>query len=175
MHIGGAAGAALVAAAAVVVSSAASCRTVPREPARTTPVPFNVESRVTPPLIRVGLVADAQRAQISADSGVGVWITKAESGAQPVRVDVPAASFRPAAPGSGRLKLLETGQELASAIVEPTLVGEGLSVDSVPYRGLVEVRSSGEGSLTVINIVNMEDYLRGVVPNELSPHSFPLM
>lgn len=140
-----------------------------------TPVAFNLESRVAAPLIRVGLVADAQRAQIIADSGVVVWITKAEAGAQPLRVDVPVANFRPAAPGSPRLKLLETGEELASAIIEPAAASEALSVDAIAYRGLIEVRGNGEGSLTVINIVSMEDYLRGVVPNELSPHSFPLM
>jgi len=173
IHIGGAAGAALVAAAAGVVSSAASCRTVPHEPVRTTPVAFSVESRVAPPLIRVGLADGAPRAEVVADSGVAVWIT--ESGAAPVRVAAPVANFRPVAPGSPRLKLLETGRELDSAIVEPASASEALSVDGIPYRGLIEIRGNGGGSLTIINIVNMEDYLRGVVPNELSPHSFPRM
>ena len=29
------------------------------------------------------------------------------------------------------------------------------------------------GRLTVVNVVNLEDYLRGVVPNELAPRAFP--
>jgi stage II sporulation protein D len=37
------------------------------------------------------------------------------------------------------------------------------------------VRASQPGALTVINVANIEDYLRGVVPNELSPQAFPQM
>ncbi|HET8647239.1 MAG TPA: SpoIID/LytB domain-containing protein, partial [Vicinamibacteria bacterium] len=42
-----------------------------------------------------------------------------------------------------------------------------------PYRGVLEVRASPGGALTVVNVLNLEDYVRGVVPNELSPNSFP--
>ncbi len=35
------------------------------------------------------------------------------------------------------------------------------------YRGRIEVFVNDRGSLTVVNVVSMEDYLRGVVPNEL--------
>jgi len=38
---------------------------------------------------------------------------------------------------------------------------------------VLEVRPNDAGTLTVVNVVNLEDYLRGVVPNELSPLSFP--
>ncbi len=77
-------------------------------------------------------------------------------------------------PGAGgRLRLLETGDEMERATVEPASAGDFLSADATPYRGLLEVRASGPGSLTVINTANIEDYLRGVVPNELSPQAFP--
>ena len=36
------------------------------------------------------------------------------------------------------------------------------------YRGRIEVSVNERGTLTVVNVVKMEDYLRGVVPNELS-------
>ncbi len=36
------------------------------------------------------------------------------------------------------------------------------------YRGRIEVFVNSRGSLTVVNAVSMEDYLLGVVPNELS-------
>ncbi len=42
----------------------------------------------------------------------------------------------------------------------------------MPYRGVVEVRR-GDDALTVVNVLNMDDYLKGVVPNELSPQAFP--
>jgi stage II sporulation protein D len=37
-----------------------------------------------------------------------------------------------------------------------------------PYRGRLEVFTNLAGSLTVVNVVPLEDYVRGVVPNELS-------
>jgi stage II sporulation protein D len=36
-----------------------------------------------------------------------------------------------------------------------------------PYRGRIEVFANRRGSLTVVNVIGMEDYVRGVVPNEL--------
>lgn len=37
-----------------------------------------------------------------------------------------------------------------------------------PYRGRIEVLVNSRGTLTVVNAVPLEEYLRGVVPNELS-------
>jgi len=37
-----------------------------------------------------------------------------------------------------------------------------------PYRGRIEVFANRRGSLTVVNVIALEDYVRGVVPNELS-------
>jgi stage II sporulation protein D len=42
-----------------------------------------------------------------------------------------------------------------------------ITVDRNRYRGVLEVRLNARGSLTIINRVLMEDYLRGVVPNEI--------
>ncbi|HEX8196801.1 MAG TPA: SpoIID/LytB domain-containing protein [Pyrinomonadaceae bacterium] len=42
-----------------------------------------------------------------------------------------------------------------------------VSVNGKKYRGRIEVFVNNRGSLTVVNVVKMEDYLRGVVPNEL--------
>ena len=89
-------------------------------------------------------------------------------------VTVQRATFVPTTPGvAGPLRLVETGQEIGSAALFPANAGQELSVDNVPYRGLLEVRSTDAGGLTVVNVLNLEDYLRGVVPNELSPQSFP--
>ena len=51
--------------------------------------------------------------------------------------------------------------------------GRALLADAAPYRGVLEVRATPNGALTVVNVLNLEDYLRGVVPNELSPAGFP--
>src|SRR5207244_5504417 len=42
-----------------------------------------------------------------------------------------------------------------------------------PYRGKLEVFANPRGALTVVNVIGLEDYVRGVVPNELSPGGFP--
>ena len=42
-----------------------------------------------------------------------------------------------------------------------------------PYRGRLEVFTNTTGTLTVVNVVSLEDYVRGVVPNELSPGGYP--
>ena len=48
-----------------------------------------------------------------------------------------------------------------------------LSVDATPYRGVVEVLPAEEARISVVNVVPLEEYLRGVVPNELAPEAFP--
>ena len=42
-----------------------------------------------------------------------------------------------------------------------------------PYRGRLEVFANTKGTLTVVNVVPLEEYVRGVVPNELSPGGWP--
>jgi stage II sporulation protein D len=47
--------------------------------------------------------------------------------------------------------------------------------NSASYRGQIEVFANAHGSLSVVNVVSLEDYLKGVVPNELSPGGFPAL
>lgn len=42
-----------------------------------------------------------------------------------------------------------------------------------PFRGKIEVFANTRGALTVVNVISLEDYVRGVVPNELSPGGYP--
>ena len=42
-----------------------------------------------------------------------------------------------------------------------------------PYRGRIEVFTNLRGSLTVVNELGLEDYVRGVVANELHPAVIP--
>ena len=53
------------------------------------------------------------------------------------------------------------------------LLGSAMNgVSSGSYRGKIELRPGSAGGITAINIVKTEDYLRGVVPNEM-PASWP--
>jgi peptidoglycan hydrolase-like amidase len=47
-----------------------------------------------------------------------------------------------------------------------------IEVDSRTYRGVIEVFGNPRNSFTVVNELPLEDYLLGVVPNELNPTTF---
>lgn len=256
------AGAALAAAVAVTMGLAASCGSLPRARPAATPRPpapgrpaaVTVESLVASPRIRVGILTEASRVSIGADSGlllrglgpagetreatvqratfVPLFAASAPgrfrvqvasltdpaaareiaararqvSGLEPTvrfseetrthqvrlgdfpsREEAQALAARLTAAGlegvwvaqelmagaAGRVRLLETGEELGPVTLLPAMGEETLTVDGLPYRGVLQVQPNEAGSLTVVNILNLEDYLRGVVPNELSPQAFP--
>jgi peptidoglycan hydrolase-like amidase len=52
---------------------------------------------------------------------------------------------------------------------------EFLRVGDRDYRGQIQLIQNSRGLINVINIVAIEDYLRGVVPMELSPTTFPAL
>jgi stage II sporulation protein D len=54
----------------------------------------------------------------------------------------------------------------------PADAGAPLRFNEKPYRGRLEVFTNLNGSLTVVNVLGLEDYVRGVVPNELSPGGY---
>ena len=256
LSLRGESGAALAAAAAVALAALTSCRSLPRAAPVLVPPSFSADTLVEAPAIRIGIVTDAGKVSIGADSGIAVWIGPTGS-ATLRRVGLAVATFRrtgaatagtrifraqiaslgdaeaarqasegardasnlpptvtwnretatyqvrlgafaareeavalsrklsdagfrgsfvveeqSTSPGA-TLQLLETGEELALATIVPERAGEPLTVDSTAYRGLLEIRPGDGGALTVVNVLNMEDYLRGVVPNELSPQAFP--
>ncbi len=156
---------------------ASSCRSVgPRPQAPSAPgQAFDLESLVPKPAIRVGVVVDGKRAAIGAKSGVVVWLVLPGTGGR-VERKLPRATFvyqAGIAPhGSTGLRLLETSEVATRGGVIPARGDEALSLDGSEYRGAFEVRAGGSG-VTAINVLGLEDYLRGVVPNELSPNSFP--
>ncbi len=58
----------------------------------------------------------------------------------------------------------------AHARIEPP--ASPLDIDGRTYRGTLDVFGNTRHTLTVVNELPLEDYLRGVVPNELSPTTF---
>ncbi|MEP7310822.1 MAG: SpoIID/LytB domain-containing protein [Acidobacteriota bacterium] len=50
--------------------------------------------------------------------------------------------------------------------------GAPLSIENRTYRGAIEVFGNSRNTLTVVNELPVEEYLLGVVPNELSPTTF---
>jgi stage II sporulation protein D len=45
--------------------------------------------------------------------------------------------------------------------------GHALAMDGIAYRGWIEVYPDGRGTLTAVNLVDLEEYLLGVVPLEI--------
>ncbi|PYT37160.1 MAG: hypothetical protein DMF52_04280 [Acidobacteria bacterium] len=58
-------------------------------------------------------------------------------------------------------------------LIQPARPSSLLRVDQNLYRGSLEGRVSKAGNLQLINELDMEDYLRGVVPNEMGPGVYP--
>jgi stage II sporulation protein D len=50
---------------------------------------------------------------------------------------------------------------------------EPVRYNDKPFRGRIEVFANLRGTLTVVNELGLEDYVRGVVANELSPGGYP--
>ncbi len=50
--------------------------------------------------------------------------------------------------------------------------GDLLTFDKLTYRGTLEIVENARGKLNVVNILDLDDYLKGVVPNEMPPSKF---
>jgi stage II sporulation protein D len=86
------------------------------------------------------------------------------------RYTLPAREVVASAPGTGRLFGSSAPVTFASDS-ETT----PLRFDEKPYRGRIEVFTNTRGALTVVNVLGLEDYVKGVVPNELSAGGYPLI
>jgi stage II sporulation protein D len=86
----------------------------------------------------------------------------------------PAAAYSVRAAADGTLTLLSPrGRSLASLPAAVRVSGPaGLSTGGRSYRGVLELRR-GSAGVNVINVVNLEQYVRGVVAWE-SPASWPI-
>ncbi len=83
----------------------------------------------------------------------------------------------PPAPAPG-LRLLDARWESRPAgtdrVVVVPLGGDArVTLEGKPYRGLLEVLRTAAGGVLAVNELPLEDYLRGVVPEELGPKAFP--
>jgi stage II sporulation protein D len=80
--------------------------------------------------------------------------------------------------GGGTLRLVDaeyrdTTLSPEGVWVVPLQRSERVVVEGSEYRGVLEVFIGRAGLLTVVNHLGLEEYLRGVVPNELGPGQYP--
>lgn len=82
----------------------------------------------------------------------------------------------PMAPGVAGLELRQRGRVRQVATRKVVLAagpGGTLRFDGRRYRGTLHVLLNPRGTLNVVNVLPLEDYLRGVVPKELGPNLYP--
>ena len=98
-------------------------------------------------------------------------VTRTSSMVRPVsRPSSPSREVVAYSAGSGRLFSSSAPVTLASDDEKFPI-----NFNGQPYRGRIEVFANTRGALTVVNVLGLEDYVKGVVPNELSAGGFPLI
>ena len=134
-----------------------------------TPAAGNASNREGTPGNKIQTNANAQPPVIAK--------TSQQNSAASVRSVRPAARFSlptrevvASAPGAGRL-FSSSAPVVFASDSETTPV----RFDDRPYRGRIEVFTNTRGALTVVNVLGLEDYVKGVVPNELSAGGYPLL
>ncbi|MDR7481742.1 MAG: SpoIID/LytB domain-containing protein [Armatimonadota bacterium] len=111
-------------------------------------------------VVRVGLLPAVESATLGADGPVDV--VEVQTGRREALAGG-RLQARPAAQG------VELGGAVYLAPVRLVARTGFLSVDGRPYRGVLELRRTPQGALTVINEVDLEEYLYGVVRSEMDP------
>lgn len=118
------------------------------------------------PLVRIGIVTQASEVELSATSAWQIGIL--HTGFTPTRVE-PDVRWRLAA-RSGALEVWDELGRFRGARGDTLFAysdsGHALQVDGRPYRGEF-LLWAGETGIVVVNVVDLESYLRGVVPLEI--------
>jgi stage II sporulation protein D len=137
------------------------------------PAPALVRPPETPPTgreppVRVGIVVDSAQVTVSATVPFDIVTT----GGAPVAAGGASETWTFRAV-DGRVVGYFGPAPRTPAAHEALLVrpqaGGTVSISGRPYRGAVLIRAATPTSVTAINVVDMEDYLLGVVPAEIPP------
>ncbi len=113
----------------------------------------------------------------SARADADAFVAKLKGGGQDGFV-VPGAPPVPAAPAAGAPRIAIASASAAPiewpspVDVFPPAPDVRVSVDGVAYRGSVRVVVNPRGLVNVVNRVDLEEYLYGVVPAEMGPKRF---
>jgi stage II sporulation protein D len=130
------------------------------------------------PTVRIGLTQNATSVTLKSDSPFRVeqHLTRSATFTNVLAVDAAAAGALKKSELQRRLSVELDGDTL---LVFPTAThvriepaGAPLEMETRAYRGAIEVFGNSRHTLTVVNELPIEEYLRGVVPNELSPTTF---
>jgi len=70
---------------------------------------------------------------------------------------------------NGTLIINDTQTEHSEIVIRPNGGCRSVTVNGKPYRGLFRIQAVNKNSFHVINILDIESYLYGVIPKEMSP------
>ncbi len=152
-------------------------------------VPVNIQFNEASNTYRVRVGDCSSRAEAEAlgerleEAGVMTgWIVSEEA---PRPEEAHTAAQSPSSTGTGftvynaaRIPLddlaLPARQQASSRLlrITPGDTETTLSYGNVAFRGAFEVVENPRGRLNVVNVLDFEDYLKGVVPNEMPPSKF---
>jgi stage II sporulation protein D len=111
-------------------------------------------------IIRVGILRDQDRVPITSDRPIGVVSGSLRSALAPGAYEF--------TPGDRGIQVSSGGRLEPTVRLTPT--GDArLLVGIRPYRGVIELRRTPAGRLTVINELGLEEYLYGVLKMEVDP------
>jgi stage II sporulation protein D len=113
-----------------------------------------------PAVVRVGLVVGVDAVTIGSDGPVDA--SEVDTGRQDT-IEGGRLMARAGAAG------IDVGGVTYAGIVRLQPRAGFLQVNGRPYRGLLELRRTPQGRLTVINELDLEEYLYGVVRSEMDP------
>ncbi|HYW05667.1 MAG TPA: SpoIID/LytB domain-containing protein [Longimicrobium sp.] len=131
-------------------------------------IPASVSTLATP--VRVGLLVDTSTVEVGADgrfevaSESGERIARLEAG-QTARFTLDGGSVTLETRGAGAAGRVQRG--LRAPLVVQSAGEAILRVGTNPYRGVLRVQEAPRGGLTLVNQLDMESYLLGVVPREI--------
>jgi len=137
-----------------------------------------VPQPATEPVVRIGLTQNASAITIksAAPFTISQRTTKSAAFASVLAIDPNASGPVVKADLQYRLTVeLDGGVVVVmppGAHVRIVPSSSSLEIEGRAYHGAMEVFTNVRHTLTVVNELPVEDYLRGVVPNELSPATF---
>ncbi len=132
----------------------------------------------TEPTVRIGLTQNATSVTLKSESAFRVeqHLTRSATFTNILAVDAAASGVQKKSELQRRLSVELDGDTLlvlpAAAHVRVEPAAAPLEIDTRTYRGTIEIFANTRHTLTVVNELPLEAYLRGVVPNELSPTTF---
>jgi peptidoglycan hydrolase-like amidase len=132
----------------------------------------------TPPVVRIGLTQNASTVTIRAASAFTIQQNRTRSAKFTMVLAVDPAVTGTVTSASLQYRTLlemDGGKLIVMPKNAKTQIEAGnipLEFDNRTYRGKIEVYGNSRNTFTVVNELPIEEYLLGVVPNELNPVTF---